>query len=432
MFIIYDLILLVITIICLPIYLIKKKFHSGLLARLGILPKDSVFRKPIWFHAVSVGEAMAIRGLVQDLRSILRDKQFVISTITSTGNKIVKGMAREGDFITYLPLDFGFVTKKVIDKINPSLFIIAETELWPNLISYLNHKKIPIIVVNGRISDRSLRGYLSIKFITRHILNKITLFCVQTHSDRERLMRLGVVKDKIRVTGNMKFDGKADSKKDYFDAKRKLDIKSNELLFVAASTHPGEEEIILRVYRELLSAFPFLRLLLVPRHPERAAAVTGLTKKFNFYAERLSFSNETTPAGRAGTGRDRQETTVFILDTVGELLSFYNIADIVFVGGSLVKIGGHNILEPAALGKPVMFGPYMFNFRDIADLFLSEKAALLVHNQEELKENIKYLLNTPSEIKALSQRAKELILQNQGATEKNVELIGKIAGAPPH
>jgi len=422
MFIIYDLILLVITIICLPVYLIKKKFHFGLLVRLGILPKDLVFRKPIWFHAVSVGEAMAIRGLVQALRSIFRGQQFVISTVTSTGNKIVKGMAREGDFITYLPLVFSFVTKKVIDKIDPSLFIIAETELWPNLISYLNHKKIPIIVVNGRISDRSLRGYLSIKFITRHILNKITLFCVQTHSDRERLMRLGVIEDKIRVTGNMKFDGKADLQKEYCDAKRKLDIKSNELLFVAASTHPGEEEIILHVYRELLSAFPALRLLLVPRHPERAAAVTGLTKKFNFYAQRVSLLSETTPACRT-TGRDRQETTVFILDTIGELLSFYNIADIVFVGGSLVKIGGHNILEPAALGKPVMFGPYMFNFRDIADLFLGEKAALLVHNPEELKTKIRYLLNNPSAAAQLVQRAQELIFKNQGATKKNAELI---------
>jgi 3-deoxy-D-manno-octulosonic-acid transferase len=354
--------------------------------------------------------------LVQDLRGVFKDQQFVISTITPTGNKIAKGMAREGDFVTYLPLDFGFMAKKVIDRINPALFIIAETELWPNLISYLNNKKIPIIVVNGRISDRSLRGYLSIKFITRHILNKITLFCVQTHNDRERLMRLGVVKDKIRVTGNMKFDGKADSKNNYCDTRRKLDIKSNELLFIAASTHPGEEEIILRVYRELLSAFPTLRLLLVPRHPERAAAVSSLTKKSGFEAQSISLLN-------SRTQEPKNPRTIFILDSVGDLLSFYNIADIVFVGGSLVKIGGHNILEPAALGKPVMFGPYMFNFRDIADLFLSEKAALLVHNQEELKTKIKYLLNNPSAAAEITQRAQELILKNQGATKKNVELI---------
>ena len=157
--------------------------------RLGLLPKDLVFKRPIWIHAVSVGEAMAIRGLVEELRNIFRDKQFVISTVTATGNKIAKGIAIDRDFVTYLPLDFSCIIKNVIDRANPSLFIIAETELWPNLISYLNHKKIPVIVVNGRISDRSLRGYLSIKFITRHILNKVTLFCVQTHSDRERLMR---------------------------------------------------------------------------------------------------------------------------------------------------------------------------------------------------------------------------------------------------
>lgn len=426
MSIFYDLIFFIAAVIYIPIYLFKKKFHRGFLLRLGFLPRDLTLNRPIWLHAVSVGEAMAVRGLVEELRNIYPDKRFVISTVTPTGNKIAKSMASENDCVTYLPLDFSFIVKAVIDKINPGLFIIAETEIWPNLLSYLYKKNIPIFVVNGRISDRSFGGYLAIKFLVRPILNKITLFCVQTQRDAERLIRLGVSGDKIRVTGNMKFDIKdyPDFKKtclpeqarDYTDYRLKLGLSSEEKLFIAASTHSGEEEIILGTYKELLNEFPFLRLLIAPRHPERTLQIIKLIKKFDFESMRISILDRQ-------TGKPENPQTIFILDTVGQLMSFYAISDIVFVGGSLVKKGGHNILEPASLGKPIIFGHYMFNFRDIADSFLNHNACILVSNKAELKQSIKELLNSPYKMEELGKKAKDLIVENQGATRRNLELI---------
>jgi len=418
MFIIYDLIFLVFAFIYLPVYLCKRKFHPGFQMRLGILPNGLNLDRPIWIHAVSVGEVMAVKNLVRELRIAYPAQRFFISTVTPTGNKIARVIAKETDFVSYFPLDLSFIVRSVVDKIKPSLFIIMETEIWPNLISCLYQKKIPIVLVNGRLSDRSFRGYLSIKFMLKPILNKINLFCVQTRSDAERLLRLGVSRDRIQITGNMKFDIKdyTDSKKDYTDYKLKLGLGPNEKLFIAASTHPGEEKIILGVYKNLLKEFPDLRLLIAPRHPERATEIANLIKKFGFEAERVSLLNPR-------TSEPTNPRTIFILDTVGELVYFYNIASIVFVGGSLIKKGGHNILEPASLGKPVIFGPYMFNFRDIAGLFLENKACVLAHNSEELLLNIKDLLRNPAKSTELSQRAKAIILQNQGATARNLECI---------
>lgn len=420
MFIFYDLIFLIVAIFFLPIYLFRKKFHRGFLSRLGFLPKGLELDRPIWVHAVSVGEAMAIRTLVEQLRNIYPNKRFVISTVTPTGNKIAKSIARDGDFVTYLPLDFSFIVKRVIGKIDPSVFIIAETEIWPNLISYLYKKNIPIITVNGRISDSSFKDYLIIKFLLKPILNKISYFCVQTESDLNRFKSLGVQDAKIKVTGNMKFDiadytGKKYA--NYTDLRKKLGLKNEDKIFIAASTHPGEEEIILNVYKELWKEFPDLNLLVAPRHPERSKDIAKIASKFGFCSKFISSLPSQSPACVT--------KSVFILDVIGQLMNFYGIADIVFVGGSLVKKGGHNILEPASLAKLIIFGPYMFNFRDIADLFLSNKAAILVNNQEEIRAKIANLLSNPSIAAGFGENARQLIQQNQGATARNIEFIRK-------
>jgi len=417
MFIIYDLIFLIFAIIYLPIYLARKKFHRGFCRRLGILPGGLKLNRPIWVHAVSVGEVMAVRELLEELRKAYPQKKLVISTVTATGNKIAREIARDSDFVTYLPLDFGFFVKNVMDRINPSLFIIAETEIWPNLIRYLYRKKVPVITVNGRISDASFKGYLTIRFLLKPILKKVSLFCVQAERDAQRLTRLGVPQDKIKITGNMKFDfkGHADLKKDYSSYREKIGLEQGEKLMIAASTHRGEEEVALEVYRELLKEFTQLKLLLAPRHPERAKEVAGIVSKFGF---RSVFLSSAAPKCSVCV-----TSPVFILDTVGQLVSFYALADVIFVGGSLVKKGGHNILEPAALGKAVLFGPHMYNFRDIANLFLDNEAALLIHNQEEFKTNVNNLLNRPSYLAGLGQRARELILKNQGASKRNAEYL---------
>ena len=422
MFIIYDLIFLLSAVFFIPFYLFKRKFHPGFSRRLGVLPKDLNLGRPIWIHAVSVGEAASLRKLLAELRLSYPDKKYVLSTVTPTGNKIFKGLAGQDDLVTYLPLDIGFIVKKVIDKVNPALFIIAETEIWPNLISYLAKKNIPILTANGRISDSSFGGYRLIKFLSKPILNKINLFCLQSERDAQRLSALGVAQDKIKVTGNMKFDAVILASEQGKGIKNKLGLAVQDRLLVAASTHPGEEEMILGAYQGLIKKNPHLKLLIAPRHPERASAVSELVEKLGFTAVRISLFN-LKPETRDPRTENRDPRTVFILDTIGELINYYAIADIVFVGGSLVQTGGHNILEPAALDKPVIFGPYMFNFRDIADLFLINKAAILVRDTQELREGIESLLGNHSLADSLVRNARKIITENRGATRKNLEQI---------
>jgi len=415
MTILYDLIFLGFALIYLPVYLFKGKFHRGFLARLGLLPRGLTLKEPIWIHAVSVGEAMAMRGLVEELRRAYPLKKFVISTVTPTGNKIARSFAKESDFVTYLPLDFSFILRRVIKKINPCIFIIAETEIWPNLITALYKSGIPIAILNARISDASFKGYLAIKYLLKPILNKINIFCAQSENDSSRLNRLGVSLDKIKVTGNMKFDQVLAQGLDAAAHKKRIGLNEKDRLLVAGSTHPGEEEILLNTYRGLLKKFPDLYLLLAPRHPERADEVESLVKNLGFKPQRIGSLSSEIPSLE----------TVFILDTVGELISFYAVADVVFVGGSLVKKGGQNILEPASAGKPVIFGPYMFNFRDIAQIFLNNQAALKVYNQDDLAASVSELLNNNQKAAQLVKNAREVIINNQGATKRNVSLIRK-------
>jgi 3-deoxy-D-manno-octulosonic-acid transferase len=425
MFIFYDLIFLIFAIFYLPVFLLKKKMHPGFLMRLGWLPRQLKFDRPIWVHAVSVGEVMAVRHLIEELRLAYPQKRFFITTVTATGNKITRAITKEGDYASYLPLDFGFIVKRIVDRVQPSILIIVETELWPNLISYLYRKNVPIVVVNGRISDKSFRGYLSVKSLLKPLLNKVKMFCVQSECDAQRLISLGLIKDKICITGNMKFDivNYINLKKDYQDYRPRLGISFKEKLFVAGSTHPQEEEIVLNVYKELLKDYPDLRLLIAPRHPERVSEVEKIVVKLGFEPLKISKIQQSPGRPASPAGRQGARSPVFILDTVGQLLSFYAVSDIVFVGGSLIKKGGHNILEPASQGKPVLFGPHMFNFRDIAELFFKAEAAILVHNEQELKVRISELLNNAPEMEALGRRAKELVFQYKGATGKNADFV---------
>ena len=418
MFILYDLIFLFFGLFYLPVLILKKKIHRGFLFRLGLSPVEERSDRPVWLHAVSVGETMAIRNLLESLRKEYPAKKFVVSTVTPTGNKIARSYAKETDSIIYLPLDLSFIVNKFIRKINPSFFIITETELWPNLISLLAKRNIGIILVNGRISDRSFKGYKLISFLIKPVLNKINLYCVQTQEDLHRLEKLGVAKEKIKVTGNMKFDSidQAVFKKDYTQLRGKLNLRPQDKLLLAGSTHPGEEELILEVYAKLLSDQRNLKLLIAPRHPQRSRVIEKEISRLGFTPLSLSRGggkDSVSPAGK----------DIFILDTIGELISYYSIADIVFMGGSLVKIGGHNLLEPAGFAKPVLFGPYMFNFRDISRSFLNNQAAIMVEDAQQLSQQVRNLLDDPSLAKSIGKKAQELILRNQGASLRNVKWI---------
>lgn len=413
MFIIYDLLFLIICLIYLPVYLFKHKFHPGFDARWGKLPNDLDLGRPIWVHAVSVGEAMSIREFVAELRQEFPVLRFVISTVTPTGNNIARSFARQQDFVTFLPFDLNFIVNKVIRSVKPKIFIIVETEIWPNLIWCLFKNKIPIIVINCRISDSSLRGYKAFRFLFKPLLDKVNLFCCQSKQDALRLEILGVNKERIRITGNMKFDLKVASAS-FNDSVLRLD--DNEELLVAGSTHPGEEEMILRIYKELRKKYPGLRLLIAPRRPERAKEIAISARQCGFDSQFVSEM----------TNQKVQSPVVFILDTIGKLVSFYAIADIVFMGGTMIKKGGHNIIEPAALGKPVIFGPHMFNFRDISAQFVESNCACLVHNEKELEKKLAFFLDNPESAAELGKRAQALVISNRGATHRNIELIKHI------
>ncbi len=423
MFIIYDLIFFIYALFYLPLYLLRGKFHQGFTRRLGSLPRGLNLDRPIWIHAVSVGEVISVKGLVAELRKAYPQKKIVISTVTATGNKIAQTLIQEGDFLTYLPLDFSFIIKSVLKKINPCLFIIAETEIWPNLISCLSQQKIPVITVNGRISDGSFGGYQAIKLFIRPILRKVKQFCVQSPADALRLENLGVEKENIQVTGNVKFDIDLEeaSRVDSSVYRQKLWLAQEDKLWVCGSTHPQEEKLIFKAYQELLAGFPKLKLFIAPRHPQRSQEIANLATANGFKPIYISSITGTCPTCI--------NKAVFILDVIGELFNYYSAADVIFMGGSLIKKGGHNIIEPASLKKPVIFGPYMFNFRDISEAFLKNKAAIMASDQNELVVKIKDIFGNTQATKEMVERAYELIIASRGATKKNIQVIKQIIGS---
>lgn len=389
--------------------------------RLGILPAkiaDALKDKQIiWIQAVSVGEVMAIRDLIAGLRSNFPAYKLLISTTTPTGNRIARSLVSEGDSVIYFPLDLSMIVRRMVKKVNPRLFITVETEIWPNLITALWKRKIPVILLNGRISPRSFLGYRMTKIFLKKILDKISLFSMQTKTDALRINSLGAPEEKVVVNGNVKFDILAqDTTFQTPGLEAFLDSHGQEQFFVAGSTHRGEEKLVIQVYKEIRDEFPQLRLLLAPRHIERAEEVERLVTKYGFASLRASQVQSC----------NSKDTPILILDTIGELKAVYARAEIVFIGGSLVKKGGHNILEPAIWGKAVLFGPYTFNFKDVIKPFLEHNAALKVKDREQLKDALRTLLNNPNQREAMGLRAKETVEKNRGATERNIQLIKEI------
>jgi len=392
-------------------------------------------KKPtIWLHAVSVGEISSAVSLLNNLRKKYPEYQLVISTVTTAGNRIAQQVASNKDLVVYLPYDLSFIVNKVIKKLSPQLFIILETEIWPNLISILAKKKIPLLIVNGRISNKSFKKYQKIKFLLSSVLRKVNFYCMQTKEDSQRIISLGAPREKVGITGNMKFDSEVPGDR---YKKSDLGLKEENILFVAASTHPGEEEIILEIYKQIDRKN--LRLLIAPRHIERIPQIEKLVQKQELVTQRLSDFFISLSADETMPARDRERlfsdttlssSTILLLDTIGELSSLFGIADIVFVGGSLVKRGGHNILEPAFFGKPILFGRYMFNFQEVAALFLQGKGAIVVDNAQELKEAICNLLDNRGRREELGKRARQILEENRGATERNMEVIGRFMLKP--
>lgn len=420
----YSLGLFIFSLIYLPVLIFKGKFHAEFCERFAMfdrMKKDALLSGSgrIWIQAVSVGEVTLCKSLVALLEKKFPGQDIVISTITKAGNDLAKKIFAEDAIIIYFPLDFLFFVKKTISLIKPAFYIMIETEIWPNVLRELSSNGIPSVLINGRISDRSIGKYRLVKPFLKRTLGYINVFCMQDSIDAERIVELGAPAERVKVTGNMKFDAEVSAGiKDLQSIRASFGLRKDEDLFVAGSTHEGEEEILLDAFKKLSGDFPRLRLLIAPRHVSRIDRIEKIIRDTGFEPVRFSTIGE-----RQQTINEKQ---IILLDIFGHLNGAYSAATIVFIGGSLVKHGGHNPIEPACFAKPIIFGLYMFNFKYITNVFLRNKAAIQVFNKEDLYEKCKLLLNDINARDMLGQCAKRSVVENKGAMTRNIAQIGAI------
>jgi len=424
MIFIYSFLLLIAMIVTLPYFIFKmfidKKYYDSLHLRFGKLPnltKELLeFEKnTIWIHTVSVGEFLLALPVIKQIKKNFPKTHIVVTTTTKTGNKLAKKKLSTQDTIIYSPIDFGIIVKKFLKTINPKLLIIVETEIWPNLIYQTAKRKIPILLINARISDKSYKNYRIFSFFFKKILKKINLISTRTKEDYERFIKLGANTNQVTVSGNIKFD----ITPPYTDELNKIKniLPKNKKILVAGSTHEKEEEYIIEAYNYLeTNKIPTL-LILAPRHPERINKVENLINFYNIPYIKKSVLNQQTTLDK--------KCSLILVDTIGELHSLYSLADLVFVGGSLIPHGGHNILEPAYFGKAILFGPNMSNFKDIANLFTQQEAAICVQDNKELTEYCFKILVDEKLRNQLGKNAQAITFKNQGSLNKTLEIIGK-------
>jgi len=426
MYLIYNILLFIISLLSSPFILlaiVKKKYRKGLSQKLGLLPPHVLLKlsgsRPVWIHAVSVGEVMAAIPLIQEIKKRHPSQKIALSTVTVTGNYTATIRAKEVDVVFYFPFDYPFIVKRVIKKINPKLFVTLETEIWPNLLRELKNNNIPSVMISGRISNHSYHKYRWARFFFSKVLDNIDAFCMQTEVDTRRIIDIGAKVDRVITIGNLKFDQRVSvlSSEEKVALYSILNLKEGQRIFIAGSTHKGEEDIVLEVFKGLKQSYEDLVLVLAPRHPERFDEVAHLLSRHKL----PSIKKTEIKRGRGG-----DQHNVILLDTIGELSKLYSIGTIIFVGGSLVSIGGHNVLEPVAYKKAVIFGPHMENFSEISRSLRESGGGLQVHNQEEFLLKARMLLQNDTVRDKLGERAFKVIAHNQGAIKRVMEVIGRL------
>lgn len=414
-YLLYDILLLLGMVVLIPWYIvrgcIRGKMRQGLRERLGIVSAAALGklsgRKVIWIHAVSVGETRAAIPLIKGLRRTYPDAAIVLSNVTETGREIAESIP-EIDLRIYFPVDFSLTVARALDAIKPALVLIVETELWPQFVRKCKQRSIPVMLVNGRISDRSFPRYKRAGVLLHPILRQISSFCMQSEQDASRIETLGASPERIHVSGNMKFDQgeMRHSNADVEELCAQFALQRQAKIWVAGSTHQGEEEIVIRIYHRLLQNIPDLILILVPRHPHRCRQIGELLSQEGL-KWRLRSTKSETPLKAGG---------VLLVDTLGEMLDFYALADVVFVGGSLVPVGGHNILEASMVTKPVLFGPHMQNFKEIAQYINTAQGFGEVAHESELEEMLTRLLQHPDVSRTAGLKGAAILQQHAGAT----------------
>jgi 3-deoxy-D-manno-octulosonic-acid transferase len=402
------------------------KYRHGWSAKFwGMVPASRDPANTIWLHAVSLGEVNLLSVLLDELSRREPRLQFYITTTTLTGYGAACRRYAPRHQVSYAPLDFTWAVRRALRHIRPRLLVLAELELWPNLISAAHDSGTRVAIVNGRLSERSWRGYRRLRPIMRRLVQKLDLIAVQTAEYARRFADLGARTDQLVVTGSMKFDGAPLDRGNR--ATRRLaelaDVRETETIWLAGSTFPPEEQLLLSVFARLAVDWPELRLILVPRHPERFDEVAALLQRSG-----LPFARRSQLPRAAESERPR----VLLVDAMGELAAWWGLAQIGFVGGSLGKRGGQNMIEPAGYGVAICFGPRTENFRDVVQAMLDAQAATVVHDAADLEKLVRQCLEVPSWAVAQGERATALVLQNLGAAGRTAEqLIRLLTAAEP-
>jgi 3-deoxy-D-manno-octulosonic-acid transferase len=388
-------------------------------ARLGYGVSPVAGGPTVWVHAVSVGEVMAAAPLVERLRRTRPEVAVVLTTVTDTGASVARErLAAVGVTHRYFPLDLPGAARRVIRALDPSLFVAIETELWPNTLRQLHRRGVPVMIANGRLSDRSYRRYRWVRPLLGRVLEGVRVFAMQSEEDARRVMALGAPPARVFVTGNLKHESLPDPAGSVELWRRLLGLTPDGRVWVAGSTHRGEDEAVLEAHAVALRVEPELTLILAPRHPERVPEVVGLVRARGWPAVRRSTLPRATGEGPSDGGRP-----VIVLDTVGELAQLYAVADVVFMGGSLVGVGGHNMLEPALRRKPILVGPHTENFREIAALLVEAGGAVVVADGRQLGAELGRLLADPARRAAMGAAAARVAASRQGAVQATLELL---------
>lgn len=431
MYLLYSILILAFFVVTSPYFVYQalryQKYVGSLRQRLGYLPVSFNFDgdESIWIHAVSVGEVLTARALASDLKHRYPRLRLFLSTTTMAGQQVARSKMQDIDAVFYFPFDLGFIVQRTLRLVKPRLFIMMETEIWPNLLRACRRRAVSTLVVNGRISARSYPRYRVIRPFFRRVLDHIDRFCVQSDESARRLVDLGAAQSRMTVTGSLKFDslqlpGTAMYGRPRDRVLRFFRVPEPRPIIIAGSTLKGEEAAVLRAFGRMRSGPTQALLILAPRHPERFGEVERLAQEGGFRtARRSDLPIDSEP-----------KVDVVVLDTIGELASLYQIAHVVFVGGSLVDAGGHNILEPAAFGKPIVFGSHMQNFAEIAEAFVGNGAAVQVQSAAELEEVLLNLLADPVRRARLGAAARALVEANRGAKDKTLAVIAELLPVP--
>ncbi|MBU4199532.1 MAG: 3-deoxy-D-manno-octulosonic acid transferase [Verrucomicrobia bacterium] len=430
----YNCLFPIVYLLMLPRFLIRMRrrggYCRGFLQRFGIYEPALLARlqarRRTWIHAVSVGEIFVALQFMEAVRTRRPGAAFVLTTNTSTGHAIAEKQIGPEDLLLYFPIDFPPVMRRILNRLNPLALVLVESELWPNLVRQSKRRGIPVMLLNGRLSDRSYPRYRKIRFLTRRLLALIDLFCVQGEEERRRLIDLGADAARIRVMGSAKYDVAAAAPNGLIPAAallKRAGFSAQARLLVGGSTWPGEETVLLALHQKLRASQPEARLVLVPRHMERAGAVAAEIEKNGLAFRRWS-------AMGYGTAVSQAAEDVLLVDTTGDLKHFYAAADVIFVGKSLTSHGGQNIIEAAVFAKPIIVGPFMENFRAVIADFLTARAVIQIRDPADLEQAVTDLWTHEEKRRGYGERARQVVQEKAGAIRASVDLFLALGDNP--